>query len=226
MNIFWFTIKKEHERAAYGKNKMAKFELYVSDKKESLDYHIEKLYRDQSVQGFDTKIIVPGTRPAKTDYTKINTALVKNYLQEFTQKSLQEFSSSNLIIENTHHLSWKSIEQLIRFSKNNLCSVYMFSKIHNLSNCKYEVLDDLADVGIKPIQLEDFAVDKKIPTVTKASQSEKLPRKEMSDTQIEHLIKEAWHLDESTEEKLFRLKHGLIRSLEMLLEERQRARGK
>jgi len=171
---------------------MVKFKVFVSDKKESIEHHIEKDFKEAYQIHENITMIAPGAE--KVSPEKILGVRAPVFTRPTAQKhALKDFTYDNLMrqyedqrvlfIENAHLLSMKSIDDLIKFSRQNRSDVYLYSKIHDSNNGVYPILSMLADYGYEPEQLEDFAVQPE-PALKKASA---LPKKKIDHNKAMHV---------------------------------------
>lgn len=146
---------------------MPTLKAFVSDKKESRDYHVNKRIREMRDWNNGAVTLVTPGAPG-LDLKPINLDADKRvYIKEFSYENLMKLTDQNVIIEDVHKLSHESIENILRFQKDSICNVYLFSKKHTGNGGIYSVLNYLADRGCMPEDLEDFAIEQ-TPALKKA----------------------------------------------------------
>ncbi|MDR2685841.1 MAG: hypothetical protein LBB23_03675 [Rickettsiales bacterium] len=133
-----------------------KLKVYVSDSAESRKFHAEKMYKTLNTkQHRDAKILAPSSTLGEDAAKKGK--IEREYIKDFSAPALRQFFENDLIIEDAHLLCRASLDALIDFCRNSLCSVHIFGQAHNFAGGVYENWHYLADEGYTPEQLEDFA---------------------------------------------------------------------
>ncbi|MDL2295835.1 hypothetical protein LJC18_03430 [Lachnospiraceae bacterium OttesenSCG-928-E19] len=149
---------------------MAEIKVFVSDNTQSREFHAKKIYREKYIQSQKISMIVPGTlkpndKPKVINGIRGGSLGEKHYVRDFSFGNMQTLyrMKNDLIIENVHLLSVKSVDDLIKLNRQYNINIYLFSKMHNMAGGIYPILNHFADNGFEPELLEDFATVQEIP---------------------------------------------------------------